>query len=108
MAPLITLTPAGLYCEAGDFHIDPWRPVDFAVVTHAHSDHARWGSKNYLVSERGLHVARERLPGSNIESLPYGRTIIRNGVSISLHPAGHILGSALMAVTALAASWVPT
>lgn len=91
---LLRNTESGLHCPVGDFYIDPWRPVDFAVVTHAHSDHARWGSKNYLVSERGLHVSRERLPGAKIEALAFGKTITRNGVAISLHPAGHILGSA--------------
>lgn len=92
---LLRNTESGLYCEAGDFFIDPWRPVDFAVLTHAHSDHARPGSRYYLVADRGAGLFRERLgSAAKIETLPYGRTIQRNGVTISLHPAGHILGSA--------------
>ena len=88
-----------MYCEAGDFYIDPWRPVDFAVVTHAHSDHARWGSKNYLTANPGVAVLQQRLsPDAKIEGLPYGETVYRNGVKISLHPAGHILGSAQVRV----------
>ncbi len=92
---LLRNTESGLFCPAGNFYIDPWRPVDFAVITHGHSDHARWGSRNYLVSEPGFYVCRERLgPEAKIESIPYGTVIYRDGVKISLHPAGHILGSA--------------
>ncbi|MFN7140954.1 MAG: ligase-associated DNA damage response exonuclease [Limisphaerales bacterium] len=92
---LLRNTESGLYCPPGDFFIDPWRPVDFAVVTHAHSDHARWGSRHYLVAKRGEHIFRERLgPGAHIQSLPFGETLSRKGVTVSFHPAGHILGSA--------------
>ncbi|MGI8991842.1 MAG: ligase-associated DNA damage response exonuclease [Bryobacteraceae bacterium] len=84
----------GLFCEPGDFYIDPWCPVARAVVTHAHSDHARGGSKRYLTSAEGEAVLRARMgPESAIEALPYGRAIDMNGVKVSLHPAGHILGS---------------
>ena len=96
---LLKKTDLGIYCEAGDFYIDPWRPVDFAVVTHGHSDHARWGSKNYLTAKPGVPVLQQRLsPDAKIEGLPYGETVFRNGVEISLHPAGHILGSAQVRV----------
>ncbi|MEO5802020.1 MAG: ligase-associated DNA damage response exonuclease [Verrucomicrobiota bacterium] len=92
---LLTNTERGLFCEAGNFYIDPWRPVDFAVITHGHSDHARWGSKNYLTEKTGVPILQQRLGcDARIESVPYGETIFRNGVKISLHPAGHILGSA--------------
>ncbi|HEV7803191.1 MAG TPA: DNA ligase-associated DEXH box helicase, partial [Burkholderiales bacterium] len=59
--PLISLTPAGLYCEAGGFYIDPWRPVSRAVITHAHSDHASTGHEHYLVARAGEPVTRQRL-----------------------------------------------
>ncbi len=96
---LIKNTPCGIYCERGDFYIDPWRPVDFAVITHGHSDHARWGSKNYLTANPGVPVLQQRLSrDAKIEGLPYGQTVFRNGVKISLHPAGHILGSAQVRV----------
>ncbi|MDB6152629.1 MAG: exonuclease of the beta-lactamase fold involved in processing-like protein [Chthoniobacteraceae bacterium] len=104
---LLRNTSGGLYCEAGDFYIDPWKGVDYAVITHAHSDHARIGSRNYLASEEGRAVLQERLgPESRIESLPYGKSITRNGVTISFHPAGHILGSAQVRVEYRGEIWV--
>jgi putative mRNA 3-end processing factor len=97
----------GLYCAAGDFYIDPWRAVDYAIVTHAHSDHARAGSLNYLCAAPGKEVLQERLgPEAKIETLPYGEMITRNGVKISLHPAGHILGSAQVRVESQGEVWV--
>ena len=92
--PLVTLTPSGLYCEAGDFHIDPWRPVARAVITHAHGDHASRGHERYLVSRAGEHVTRRRLPEASLQTLDYGEAIDMHGVRVSLHPAGHVLGSA--------------
>lgn len=96
MPELLEVRKAGFYCPAGDFYIDPWRPVERAVVTHCHSDHARWGCGSYLTSEEGEEVVRARVgEKAQIETLPYGRAIeINNGVRVSLHPAGHILGSA--------------
>ena len=96
---LLENTDRGLYCAAGDFYIDPWRNVDFAVITHAHSDHARPGSKNYLCAAPGQEILQERVgPDAKIESMSYGERVTRNGVKISLHPAGHILGSAQVRV----------
>jgi putative mRNA 3-end processing factor len=104
---LLQLTDKGLYCAAGDFYIDPWRPVDFAVITHAHSDHARGGSRRYLAAESGRGVLQERLgSGVCLETLSYGKSVTRNGVSISLHPAGHILGSAQVRVEHGGEVWV--
>jgi putative mRNA 3-end processing factor len=104
---LLRMTGAGLYCEAGDFHIDPWRPVPRAVVTHAHSDHARWGCGAYLGSEEGERVLRTRLgPDAPIRVLPYGDTLNVRGVRVSLHPAGHILGSAQVRVERGGEVWV--
>jgi putative mRNA 3-end processing factor len=104
---LLQNTDRGLYCAAGDFYIDPWRPVDFAVVTHAHSDHARWGSKHYLVSKPGEEAFRLRLGNDiSVESLPFGESITRSGVRISLHPAGHIIGSAQIRIEHKGEVWV--
>lgn len=104
---LLQINENGLYCSAGDFYVDPWRSVDFAVTTHAHSDHARSGSRHYLAAEPGRLVLRERLNKSaRIQSVPYGETVTRNGVSISLHPAGHILGSAQVRVEFGGEVWV--
>lgn len=91
---LVLATPQGLYCPAGDFHIDPWRPVARAVITHGHSDHARWGSQAYLCQEDCAPILRKRLGDVTIETLDYGRRLDIGGVSVSLHPAGHVLGSA--------------
>src|SRR5688572_1957567 len=96
---LLTVTDRGIRCEAGDFYIDPWGSVDRAVVTHAHSDHARWGMSSYLCAADGYRVMRRRLGDeSAIQSLPYGESLDMNGVKLSLHPAGHILGSAQVRV----------
>src|SRR6058998_1411200 len=95
------LRPAegGLYCKAGDFHIDPWQAVDRAVITHAHGDHARWGSNAYLCLREGLGVLRTRLgPAANIRAAEWGESVDINGVRVSLHPAGHILGSSQIRV----------
>ncbi len=105
--PLIRETRSGLYCEQGDFFIDPWRKVDRAIVTHAHADHARPGSAHYLCSREGLRVTRSRLgPSARIESLEFGEKQLINGVSISLFPAGHILGSAQVRVEYGGEVWV--
>src|SRR5687767_8561889 len=101
------MTDRGLWCEAGDFFIDPWRPVDRAVITHAHGDHARWGSRSYLCARDGERVARTRLgPDAAIQGVAYGETVAMNGVRVSLHPAGHILGSAQIRVELDGEVWV--
>lgn len=108
MSQLLTITDRGLYCEAGDFFIDPWRPVPRAVVTHAHGDHLTWGCERYLVSSEGEGVTRERLGqwARGVASLPYGESTSINGVTVSLHPAGHILGSAQVRVEHRGEVWV--
>lgn len=108
MAPLLVReTSAGLYCEVGDFYIDPWQAVPRAVITHAHGDHARWGSDKYLTTIDGRHVLRARMgTQANIETIDYGETISLNGVRVSLHPAGHVLGSAQIRVEHKGEVWV--
>lgn len=92
---LLELTDLGLFCPPAGIYIDPWKPVDKAVITHAHSDHSRWGMKHYLAHHHSSEVMKLRL-GSEIslETVEYGKFIEINGVKISLHPAGHIPGSA--------------
>jgi putative mRNA 3-end processing factor len=105
--PLLEVTEAGLYCPAGDFHVDPSRRVPRAVITHAHSDHARPGSHAYLTSETGARVLRRRLgPEARIESAQFGQRIVMNSVIVSLHPAGHLLGSAQVRVEHRGEVWV--
>ncbi len=92
---LVVQRPEGLYCPPGDFYIDPWRPVERAVITHAHADHARSGTAHYLAAARGEGILRARLGhGIQVQTLAYGERIIHGGVTLSLHPAGHVLGSA--------------
>lgn len=103
---MIRFTDNGLYCEAGDFHIDPWRPVPAAVVTHAHSDHARTGHGSYLCHEQSLPVMRARLGEQRFQTAGWGEAVMRNGVRVSLHPAGHIIGSAQIRIEYLGEVWV--
>ena len=106
MQDLVILRPEGLYCPAGDFYIDPWRPVERAVITHAHADHARVGHGHYLAAAPGAGVLRARLGDIALQPLAYGGTIVHNGVSISLYPAGHALGSAQVRMEHAARVWV--
>ncbi len=91
-------TPAGLYCEPGDFYIDPLRAVDRAVITHAHSDHARPGHQHVLATQGTLAVMRVRIgaerAGGAQQEVAYGEHLNINGVGVTLFPAGHVLGSA--------------
>ncbi|HKP68551.1 MAG TPA: ligase-associated DNA damage response exonuclease [Pyrinomonadaceae bacterium] len=104
---LITLTPSGFYCKQGDFYIDPWRPVKKAIVTHAHADHAYRGHSRYLVTKAGERLARLRLdPEAKIATEDYGKTTTVDGVKVSFHPAGHILGSAQVRVEYKGEVWV--
>src|SRR5215212_2870433 len=104
---MFRLTDRGLHCPAADIYIDPWLPVDRAVITHAHGDHARWGSQHYLGSREGARVLRTRLGAdASIETLDYRETRDINGVSLSLIPAGHILGSAQVRLEHRGEVWV--
>lgn len=105
-AGLVVQRPEGLYCPAGDFHIDPWRPVARAVITHAHADHARRGHGAYLAAAPGQGVLRARLGEVTLQALPYGECIELNGVRLSLHPAGHVLGSAQVRLEHRGQVWV--
>ena len=105
--PLLIVNSNGLYCPAGDFYIDPWRPVERAVITHGHSDHARFGSQKYLTHQHGIGLLRARLGNEiNVSGLDWNESITLNGVSVSLHPAGHVLGSAQVRVESAGEVWV--
>jgi putative mRNA 3-end processing factor len=103
---LISFTDKGLYCSAGDFYIDPWKPVDKAVITHAHSDHARVGSKCYLCHTLTKPLLQARLGIGNYESIGWNEPVYMNDVKVSLHPAGHIIGSAQIRVEYKGEVWV--
>jgi putative mRNA 3-end processing factor len=104
---LVTVTERGLYCPPGDFYIDPWQPVQTAVITHGHGDHLRGGSSRYIVARAGAAIARSRLnDDSGIIPTDYGETVRLGSVQISLHPAGHILGSAQVRIEHPEGVWV--
>jgi putative mRNA 3-end processing factor len=94
MDDIVVMRPEGLYCPAGDFYIDPWRSVERAVITHAHSDHARRGHVRYLCSSEGLGPLRARLGPVDAQTLGWGEMLCVGDARLSLHPAGHVLGSA--------------
>lgn len=104
---LITLTPKGLYCAAGDFYIDPWEPVDLAMITHAHGDHAHSGSTLYHSSEQSRPIISHRLGAeTKIQTHRYGESFSINDAKVSFHSAGHILGSAQVRVEVDGKVWV--
>jgi putative mRNA 3-end processing factor len=103
---LIEFTNKGLYCAAGNFYIDPWKPVEKAVITHAHSDHARFGSQQYLCHHYTLPLLQLRLGDNNYQAIGWNEPITINGVKVSLHPAGHIIGSSQVRVEYKGEVWV--
>ena len=104
---LVIETPRGLYCPPGDFHIDPWQPVERAVITHAHADHARPGHGHVLAARDGEAVLRVRLgPDPTLQTAGWGEPVERYGVRVSLHPAGHVLGSAQVRIEHRGRVWV--
>ncbi|MEJ5995320.1 ligase-associated DNA damage response exonuclease [Pedobacter sp. Du54] len=91
---IIQFTNKGIYCKKGNFYIDPWEPVNLAVTTHGHADHVKWGNKNYLCHELTKPILTTRYGlEDTIQTLPYSKSININGVKLSLHPAGHVVGS---------------
>lgn len=106
---LLVPTDRGLHCPAGGFFIDPTRPVERAVVTHAHSDHATPGCRRYLTSDLGAPLVRLRVgQQARIDSLPYGRSQTISGVRVSLHPSGHLLGASQVRLEYRGQVWVVT
>ena len=105
---LIEFTDKGLYCPPGDFYIDPWRGVDRAVITHAHSDHARWGSKAYLCHPFSKPLLETRLGPNHYQTLEWNEPIDFYGVKLSFHPAGHIIGSSQVRIEHKGEVWVFT
>ena len=106
MADMVVVRKEGLYCVPGEFYIDPWRPVERAIITHAHADHARVGHRHYLCAAPGVQVLRARLGHVAIQGLAYGESIEHHGVRVSLHPAGHVLGSAQVRMETGGEVWV--
>ena len=103
---LLTFTDEGIYCPQANVYIDPWKPVERALITHGHADHSRWGNKYYLCTDLAKPVIKHRLGPVNIESLAYGESRTINGVKFSFHPAGHIIGSSQIRVEYKGEVWV--
>jgi putative mRNA 3-end processing factor len=103
---VLQFRPEGLYCPAGDFFIDPWRPVDRALITHGHADHARPGHGAYLATDLAAPVMRHRLGDIRLDTTRYGETRRIGGASVSFHPAGHVPGSAQIRVEVGGEVWV--
>jgi putative mRNA 3-end processing factor len=103
---LLEFNDRGIYCAQADVYIDPWKPVKRALITHGHSDHARWGHDYYLCTRSAKPVIRLRLGPIQVETMDYGETKTINGVKFSFHPAGHIVGSAQIRVEYQGEIWV--
>ncbi len=106
-SPLLQFTSSGIFCADANVYIDPWKPVDRAIITHAHSDHAKAGNKQYLAHKDSGSILRLRL-GEDLplQLVSYGEQVVINGVKFSLHPAGHIVGSAQIRVERNGEVWV--
>lgn len=104
---MLILTAKGLYCPPGNFYVDPSGKVEHAVITHAHSDHARRGSETYYSTRSGAPLVKSRLGKKiNVRAFDYGETFKLNGVTVSFHSAGHILGSAQVRIECGGEVWV--
>nr|WP_024308275.1 ligase-associated DNA damage response exonuclease [Pseudomonas sp. P818] len=104
---LVVARPEGLYCPPGGFYIDPWRPVERSIITHAHGDHARRGNGHYLAAAPGEGILRSRLGDDiRLQTLAYGERLEHHGVTLSFHPAGHVLGSAQVRLEYQGEVWV--
>jgi putative mRNA 3-end processing factor len=104
--PVLTVTDRGIYCPAGDFFVDPWRPVDRALITHGHSDHARPGHARYLSTPAAAPVIRHRLGDISLATQPFGTPLTIGGATVSFHPAGHVPGSAQVRVEVAGEVWL--
>lgn len=103
---VLTFTDKGIYCPSGDFHIDPWRPVPRALITHGHADHARAGHGSYLATDLAAPVLKFRLGNILLQTVPYGQTVMVGSAAVSFHPAGHVPGSAQIRVEVGGEVWV--
>ncbi|MEO0774408.1 MAG: ligase-associated DNA damage response exonuclease [Pseudomonadota bacterium] len=103
---VLEFKPQGIYCPAGEFFIDPWRPVDRALITHGHADHARPGHARYLSTDIAAPVMHHRLGDIRLDTVTYGETRQIGGATVSFHPAGHVPGSAQIRVEVNGEVWV--
>lgn len=106
--PLLEFTDKGIYCNAAKVYLDPWKPVDKAIITHGHADHSRWGHKTYITHHNNVPIIKHRLGDINVTGKAWGEKFTINNVKFSLHPAGHIIGSSQVRVEHKGEVWVFT
>lgn len=106
--PLLEFTDKGIYCDTADVYLDPWKPVDKAIISHGHADHSRWGHRQYITYHRNLPIIKHRLGEIAVSGKEWGETFTIRGVKFSLHPAGHIIGSSQIRVEHKGEIWVFT
>ena len=106
--PLLEFTSKGIYCEKAAIYLDPWKPVDKAIISHGHADHSRWGHKKYITHHKNVPIVKHRLGDISISGKDWGETFKVNNVKFSFHPAGHIVGSSQIRVEHKGEVWVFT
>ena len=106
--PLLAFNEKGIYCAQADVYLDPWRPVDKAIISHGHADHSRWGHKKYITHHSNIPIIKHRLGEINVSGKDWDETFTINNVKFSFHPAGHIIGSAQIRVEYKGEVWVFT
>ncbi|WP_298541960.1 ligase-associated DNA damage response exonuclease [uncultured Aquimarina sp.] len=106
--PLLEFTEKGIYCDVAKVYLDPWKPVDKAIITHGHADHSRWGHKQYITHHTNIPIIQHRLGDIFVTGKEYGETFTINNVKFSFHPAGHIIGSSQIRVEHKGEVWVFT
>ncbi|MBO0331210.1 ligase-associated DNA damage response exonuclease [[Muricauda] lutisoli] len=106
--PLLQFTSKGIYCKKADVYLDPWKPVDKAIISHGHADHSRWGHKKYITHHKNIPIVQHRLGEVSISGKDWGETFTVNNVKFSFYPAGHIVGSSQIRVEHKGEVWVFT
>lgn len=104
--PLLVFDDKGIYCAIADVYLDPWKPVDKAIISHGHADHSRWGHKKYITHHSNIPIIKHRLGDILVSGKEWNESFIINGVKFSLHPAGHIIGSSQIRVEYKGEVWV--
>ncbi|WP_430908897.1 ligase-associated DNA damage response exonuclease [Maribacter sp. 2-571] len=106
--PLLVFNEKGIYCAEADVYLDPWKPVQKAIITHGHADHSRWGHQRYITHHTNVPIIKHRLGDITVSGKEWGESFMINGVKFSLHPAGHIIGSSQVRVEHQGEVWVFT
>ena len=104
--PLLAFNEKGIYCAEADVYLDPWKPVDKAIISHGHADHSRWGHKQYITHHTNVPIIKHRLGDIQVTGKSWNETFMINNVKFSLHPAGHIIGSSQIRVEYKGEVWV--